>query len=138
MPSAGFLLLGMITLGIILFFMMINVAPPPPEEDTFYYIATDVNDKESFVHDSGIRPSETPPHSTLTLQILKTEYNNGVKTDLNAPKSITLGTNPKNLRWKRYPISIDDHDGYYSVQVEVPKTDLYGKTQTPPKRIEVN
>lgn len=96
-----------------------------PSEDTYYFSVTDVEGVVSCIHDSGIKPSQTPPSSIISLQILKSEYNNGKKTDISTPLIIRLGNHPKNLKWSISPMSIDENDIYYIVKLQSPKENMF-------------
>ena len=105
---------------------------PLSREDTFYYMVTDITGKESFIHDSGIRPSQTKPGEELTLQILKIEVNDGSENDISIPSIIKLGMNSKDLRWKinLSDGNIKEEDNYYLVNFNSPKDNpFYGKKQ---------
>lgn len=101
-------------------------------EDTFYYTVTDIIGKESFIHDSGIRPSKTKPGEKLTLQILKKEVSSGSLNNISIPSIIKLGMNSKDLKWKinLEGDNIKEEDTYYLVNFNSPKDNhFYGKNK---------
>lgn len=104
-----------------------------PLTNDFYFSVTDVDGVVSSIHNSGIKPSETLPGSIITLQILKTEYNNGISKQINTPEIIKLGMNHKDLKWSLTPVSIEDLGLYYIVRVHSPKENpLYGSSTPEP------
>nr|QBK86374.1 MAG: uncharacterized protein LCMAC102_01690 [Marseillevirus LCMAC102] len=119
-----------VLISVILLYLLaksiLNISRPPPE-DTFYYKITDEEGIESIIHDSGIKPSETPPGSYTNIQILKKEINNGVSQNLAWPEIIKLGMHPKHLEWKLTPKNIIEDDLYYIVTILIP--DLYSPTE---------
>ena len=95
---------------------------PPLPEDTIYYQVTDVDGNKSIIHDSGIKPSENPPGSNISLQILKREVNNGVEKNLTTPDYLYMGHSPKGLMYK---LGVDSNyltdDGlYYTLSLDIP------------------
>lgn len=104
-----------------------------PLTNDFYFSVTDIDGVISSIHNSGIKPSQTPPRGVITLQILKTEYNNGIAKQINTPKTIKLGMNPRDLKWSITPIDIENLDLYYLVRIESPKENpLYGSSTPEP------
>ena len=99
-----------------------------PQDDSFYFVSIDKNGDESFIHDSGVRPSKTPSGNTITLQILKEEYNNGEKNIVKTPYSVKLGMNPKDLKWKVYPTNIKEEDVYYLIDITIPEIPKHNKS----------
>nr|QBK84762.1 MAG: uncharacterized protein LCDPAC01_02430 [Pithovirus LCDPAC01] len=112
-----------VLISVILLYLLaksiLNISYTPPE-DTFYYKITDEEGNESIIHDSGIKPSETPPGSYTNIQILKKEINNGVSQNLARPEIIKLGMHPKNLEWRLTPKNIIEDDLYYIVTILIP------------------
>jgi len=99
-------------------------------ENTFYYTVKDVEGNLSIIHDSGIRPSETKPGSTIILSILKNEYHNGAISNILYPKEIKLGYNPHNLL-KSNILEIEEEDLLYKIKVSSPLDNtLYTKLKT--------
>nr|QBK85723.1 MAG: uncharacterized protein LCMAC101_03180 [Marseillevirus LCMAC101] len=95
---------------------------PPLPEDTIYYQVTDVDGNKSIIHDSGIKPSEHPSGSNISLQILKREVNNGVEINLTTPDFLYIGHSPKGLTYKLGvdPNHLNDDELYYTLSIDVP------------------
>lgn len=106
----------LLAIGLI-YYCTINAAPDTPPEDTIYFKVIDIDSNESYIHDSGYKPSTLPVNPAITLQILKTEYNDGKARKIGIPKTIILGRHPKNLNHRiNIPNeSIKDDPLYYKV-----------------------
>ena len=80
---------------------------PDKEHDTIYYKITDVKNVTSLVHDSGIKPSSLKKGDEFIIMVLKEEYNDEKKVQVDIPTIIEYGRSIFNLN-NKLTISVDD------------------------------